>query len=47
MGGCFPSEKVLAILADCDSDIPVNLPSGEMAADAAFPELVTCVMVKL
>ena len=25
MGGCFPSEEVLAILADCDSDIPVNL----------------------
>jgi hypothetical protein len=25
MGGCFPSEQVLAILADCDSDIPTNL----------------------
>jgi hypothetical protein len=28
MGGCFSSEKVLAILADCDSDIPVNLKEG-------------------
>jgi len=25
MGGHFPSEQVLAILADCDSDIPTNL----------------------
>ena len=25
MGGRFPSEQVLAILADCDSDIPTNL----------------------
>ena len=25
MGGCFPSAEVLAILADCDSNIPVNL----------------------
>jgi DnaJ domain len=25
MVGCFPSEEVLAILDDCDSDIPVNL----------------------
>jgi len=24
MGGRFPSEQVLAILADCDSDIPAN-----------------------
>lgn len=28
MGGCFPSEGVLAILADCDSDIPINLKEG-------------------
>ena len=28
MGGCFPSEEVLAILADCDSDIPINLKEG-------------------
>ena len=25
MGGRFPSDDVLAILADCDSDIPTNL----------------------
>jgi hypothetical protein len=25
MGGRFPSEQVLAVLADCDSDIPTNL----------------------
>jgi hypothetical protein len=25
MGGRFPSEQVLAILADCDSDIPTDL----------------------
>ncbi|MGA8308729.1 MAG: J domain-containing protein [Terriglobales bacterium] len=25
MGGRFPSDEVLAILADCDSDIPTNL----------------------
>ena len=25
MGGRFPSEEVLAILADCDSEIPINL----------------------
>jgi len=25
MGGRYPSEQVLAILADCDSDIPTNL----------------------
>jgi DnaJ domain len=28
MGGCFPSEEVLAILADCDSDMPINLKEG-------------------
>jgi hypothetical protein len=28
MGRCFPSEEVLAILADCDSDMPINLKEG-------------------
>ncbi len=28
MGGRFPSDEVLAILADCDSDIPLNAKEG-------------------
>jgi DnaJ-domain-containing protein 1 len=28
MDGYFPSEEVLAVLADCDSDIPINLKEG-------------------
>jgi len=31
MSGRFPTDEVLAILADCDSDIPVNLKEAKVS----------------